>query len=50
MKHIRDIEKAWIYLNQWIDVTSRLGSDGKVMIKEMERLSAKTKKLIREVE
>lgn len=46
MKHIRDVEEAWELLKKWIDVSSQLNNDGMVMIKEMERLSIRTKRLI----
>ena len=46
--HIKDIEKAYKLLTQWCDITSRLGNDGVVMVKEMERLQKQTKKLISE--
>ena len=46
MKQIRDIEEAWECLNEWCDITSRLSNDGMVMVKEMERLKFKTKRLI----
>jgi hypothetical protein len=45
-KHIKDIEQAWDLLTAWVDVSSRLNNDGMVMIKEMERLSIRTKRLI----
>ena len=46
MKHIKDVEEAWEILKEWCDVTSRLNNDGLVMVKEMERLSIRTKRLI----
>ena len=46
MKHITDIELAWKYLNQWCDLSSRLNGDSMVMLKEMERLKIKTRRLL----
>ena len=46
MKHIKDVVKAWKILKEWCDVTSRLSNDGVVMVKEMERLKIRTKRLI----
>tara|TARA_R100000808_G_scaffold6623_1_gene19526 strand:+ start:2433 stop:2606 length:174 start_codon:yes stop_codon:yes gene_type:complete len=48
MKQIKDIEEAWECLSQWCDITSRLSNDGVVMVKEMERLKIRTKRLIGE--
>ena len=46
MKQIKDIIEAWKILKEWCDITSRLSNDGMVMVKEMERLKVKTKRLI----
>ena len=46
MKHIKDVELAWELLKEWDDVASRLNNDGMVMIKEMARLSVRTRRLI----
>ena len=46
MKHIKDIEQAWELLKKWDNVASRLNNDGMVMIKEMARLSVRTRRLI----
>lgn len=46
MKHIRDVEEAWELLKKWDNVASRLNNDGIVMVKEMARLSIRTRKLI----
>ena len=48
MKHIRDIEEAYILLKKWDDVASRLSGDGLVALKDMERLQIRTQRLIRE--
>ena len=45
-KHIKDVEQAWDLLTAWVDVASRLNNDGTVMVKEMARLSIRTKRLI----
>ena len=47
-KYIKDIEEAWKLLKEWDDVASRLNNDGIVMVKEMARLSVKTRNLIKE--
>ena len=46
MKHIKDVEEAWELLKEWDNVASRLNNDGMVMVKEMARLSIRTRRLI----
>ena len=48
-KQIKDIEKAFDLLKEWDNVASRLNNDGIVMVKEMARLSIKTRELIKEI-
>ena len=46
MKHIRDVEEAWELLKEWDRIASTLNNDGTIMVKEMARLSIRTRKLI----
>ena len=46
MKHIRDVEEAWELLKEWDRIASTLNNDGTIMVKEMARLSIRTRKLL----
>ena len=46
MKQIKDIEKAWEYLQEWCHIASTFNNDGILMAKELSRLQVKTQNIL----